>query len=71
MLEAMNSRRRYLWLKVTRDRFELPLFVADTALELAAHFGVSVNAVKQSALRAQRGIRGGYFRKVSMEDDAP
>lgn len=67
----MNSRRRYFWLKVARDRFELPLFVADTALELAAHFGVSVNAVKQSALRAQRGVSGGCFRKVPMEDDVP
>lgn len=67
----MNSRRRYLWLKVTRDRFELPLFVADTALELAVHFGVSVNAVKQSAMRSQRGTRGGCYRKVPMEDDVP
>lgn len=43
-----------LYIAVTPDCFELPLFVADTAEEMAAWAGVKVNTVKSNCSRNKR-----------------
>ncbi len=54
---------------VTPDRFELPLVVCDTAIELANRFGVSINSVKSAILKNQSGkARGAKFIKVEIKE---
>ena len=36
---------KYLWMAVTPDEYELPMYVADTARELGEKYGVSKTAV--------------------------
>lgn len=52
---------RFLWIKVSNDEYELPLAVADSALELSKVLGLKdENSVISSVSRAKRG---GYWCK--------
>lgn len=53
-----------LFMKVTRDRYELPLAVAQTQAELARIVGVDESTVSKGL----RNERSGY-KKVEVEDD--
>ena len=58
-----------IWLKVTMDKYELPIAVADSAKELAAITGASINTIKSSHCRyAKHGCKSPY-RKVKVEED--
>ena len=60
-------RKKYLWLAVTPDQYELPLAVADTAEQLAAMFGLTrgsvINLVSKNAPGTQSGRK---FVKVEV-----
>lgn len=61
--------KKYLWLAVTADEYELPLAVADTAKELGEMLGISDSTVENCALRGWNGrISGRRFVKVRNED---
>lgn len=53
-----------LWLKVTKDEYQLPLAVADTAAELARMTGV-----KPDSLYSMRSHGVKEYIKVEVEDD--
>ena len=55
-----------LWLAVTADRFELPLAVEDSAVELAMRMGVSRRNIYKKLSDEQRGriLEGYAVRKV-------
>lgn len=44
-----------LWMKVSNDKYELPVAVADTAAELANILGVKKNAIYSSISHFERG----------------
>lgn len=53
----------FVWLKVTNDRYELPVAVADSGKELARICGVSENNVYNAMTQARRrGWRCQYVR---------
>ena len=59
----------YVYMKITTDRYELPLAVADTGEELAKICGVSRNNVYTTMRKARLlGHRCQYVR-VEVEDD--
>lgn len=51
---------KFLWLAVTADEYEFPLYVADTARELGDKFGVSVSTILTYAMRQHSGRQNGY-----------
>ena len=59
----------YLYMKITTDRYELPLAVADTGEELAKICGVSINNVYNTIRKARiNGHRCQYVR-VELEGE--
>ena len=59
-----------LWLKVTKDKYELPLAVADTAAELGRMLGVSGNTIRTMACKYSKGkIKTSKYRKVVINED--
>ena len=56
-------------MEVTRDKYELPVAIADTATELSIITNTSMNTICSSACHAKR--RGGRSRfiKVILEED--
>ena len=49
----MTGQKRYFWLAVTADEYELPLAVEDTAAELARRLGVSEDTVRVMEYRGK------------------
>jgi hypothetical protein len=62
--------RRSIWLKVTHDKYELPVMVADSAEELAKLLGCSVNNIHASRSHAKKH-EGWWtpYRRVEVEED--
>lgn len=45
------EKQKYLWLKISADKYQLPEAVADTAAELARMLGVGKSAISQNKRR--------------------
>lgn len=69
----------FLYLACTPDKYELPLFVADSAEEMAEYLGVPVNTVYKMTSRKRRQDRDGrkykasklQLMRISTEEDDP
>lgn len=46
-----------LWLKISSDKYELPLAVADSAVELARMCGITANTIYSQMSRVRAGER--------------
>lgn len=59
-----------VWILVTKDEFELPVAIADTAKELARICGVSNRTIISGALRSKSGkVKKSRYIKVEIDDD--
>ena len=59
---------RKVYMEVTRDRYSLPIAVADTPTELAKMRGVKVQKVYQ-ALKNERKTKKPRFVRVEIEEE--
>ena len=48
--------RKFIWMAVTPDKYELPVAVADTALELGRMLGLKGNAVSKIYCEHNKGM---------------
>ena len=59
-----------LYLRVTKDKYELPVAVADSPRELAKMTGVSRDTILSSLSHVKDGrIRNSIYKMVEVEDD--
>ena len=63
------GKRKIIYMKVTRDKYRLPVAVADSAKELAWICGVSVDAIYSCISRRKKGEWDGSYLRVKVEDD--
>ena len=59
----------YVWMKVSKDEYELPLAVADSLAELAKMLNVSRYTIASSYCRYARGEKWSCYRKIEIEDE--
>ena len=59
---------KYVYMKVTKDRYELPLVVADSVLELARMLGVDRGSIYKCLKRAKHGSKSQYL-KILVEEE--
>lgn len=64
----MNRNRGVIWLKVTHDKYELPIAVADSAKELAELTGCSENNIHSSRSHSKMDGRWTPYRRVEIEE---
>ena len=57
-----KGKQKYIWLYVTDDAYQLPIYICDTAQELADKVGVTVGTVKAVAYRQQKSGKGQYIK---------
>lgn len=57
-----------LWVYVTDDKYEFPIYVCDTALELASKLGVSDTAVYSAISHAKRRGFNCRYKRVEVCD---
>ncbi|MBQ0113293.1 MAG: hypothetical protein KBT03_09210 [Bacteroidales bacterium] len=62
--------KKCLWLLVTTDKYELPLAVCDTAMELARIVGTSENTIYSAVchFNKNRKIKTCRYRKVVIDE---
>ena len=59
-----------LYLRVTKDKYELPVAVADSPRELAKMTGVSRDTILSSLSHVKDGrIRNSIYKMVEVEDE--
>lgn len=57
-----------IWMKVTDDKYELPVMVAESQLELANMLGISPNTIASSMSHNRaRGVKTPY-RRIEIEE---
>lgn len=60
---------KYLWMKVSMDKYELPLIVCDSVAELARRTGSTQNNIYSTISKAKsRGTRCKYV-KVAIDEE--
>ena len=60
--------KKCLYLKVTKDKYELPLIVTEGAQELADREGVQVNTIYSSISHYENGAQYSPYRRVKIEE---
>ena len=60
---------KYIFMLVTKDRYELPLAVADTRKELGEMLGVSPVTIANSITRAKKGGHKSKYVRVEFPDN--
>ena len=60
----------YVWVAVSKDEYELPEIVADSAAEMARKAGTTKNNVQSSFSKYRKGVyKYSRFHKVEIDDD--
>lgn len=60
--------KKCIYLKVTKDKYELPLIVTEGAKELADHEGVSTNTIYSSICHYEKGDQYSPYRRVRIDE---
>lgn len=63
------QRQRVVYMKVTRDEYELPVAVADTVVELAKICGVKVNSISKQLWCSKHTTKSDRCIYVKVEID--
>lgn len=62
-MKRIKRTPKYIWMQVSNDKYELPLYVADTSQELADILGVPVTNITSAMSHArQRGTNCRYIK---------
>lgn len=64
-----KPKEQYVWMKVTNDKYELPVLVADSAPELAKMLGCSPNNIYSSLSHAKHRRQNSPYRKVVINEE--
>lgn len=58
-----------LYMRVTNDKYQLPIAVTDTVAELAKIFGTTPNAVSSAISKQRAGRQAGTYYRVEVDDE--
>ena len=64
----MRYQKMAIWMKVTKDEYELPIAVADTAGELAMMLNVTVNSIMSGISHMKHDGTWTAYRKVEEDE---
>lgn len=59
----------FVYMKVTKDKYELPVAIADTALELAEICGTTRTNILSAIINAKKRGQNSVYKKVEIEED--
>ena len=64
---AAMSQKKYLWVLVSDDEYELPLIVADSSTELSRICGLSERSVASAVYNCEKNGYNCRYKRVEME----
>lgn len=59
----------FVYMKVTKDKYELPVAVADSAKELAEICGTSRTNILSAIIHAKQRGQNSVYKKVEVDDE--
>ncbi len=66
---SKERKRRYLWMRVSDDKYELPEIIADTVEELAEKCGVHIGTIARCVHNYQIGKnKHSIYMRIKVED---
>lgn len=65
----MKKKPKFLYMEVTRDKYELPVAVADSPAELAKMVGVTANRISVSLWEERNKNKPSKYRKIPFESE--
>ena len=68
MTDTRSRTVKRLYIKVTRDKYELPIAVAESAGELAKYCGVTKNSILKSITRGKDPNVWTSYRKILIDE---
>lgn len=57
-----------IWMKVTDDKYELPIAIAESAGQLAIMLGVSRNCIRSAVSHARKEGKKSVYKKIEIEE---
>lgn len=66
--EKRNKKKKVLWLKVSRDKYELPIAVADTSAELEKMLGLRRKSVIKQIYSAKKNNRNCQYIVIEIDE---
>lgn len=60
---------KYIYMAVTKDKYELPITIADTAEELGRMFGLTRSGISRAVNRYEKEKMKTRFRRVAIEPE--
>lgn len=57
-----------IWMKLSRDKYEFPIEMADSIEELAAKCGIKVSTIRETICRYKNAGRRPKYIKVEVDD---
>lgn len=65
----LNKSRKYLWMKVSDDKYELPEIITDTIAELAKKCGVHIGTIAKCVHNYQIGkVSHSIYMRVDVDE---
>lgn len=58
-----------VYMKVTMDEYELPIYITETVSELAEKCGVTEVCIRSAISHEKAGRKKSCYKKVEVEDD--
>lgn len=65
----MSKLKNVLWEYVTDDKYELPIYTADSATDLAKKMGLSADSVRSAYCIAKKRGTNCRYKRVEIEED--
>ena len=62
----MARERKWLWLFVTDDKYEFPIYIAETSRELARICGIGEKSVSNAVLQAEKTGCNSRYKRVAI-----
>jgi hypothetical protein len=57
----------YIWMKVTKDKYEYPVAIADTAGQLAIKCGVTAECIRSAIYHSKKTGYKSIYKKVKID----
>lgn len=58
----------YIWMFVTDDQYEFPIYIEESITDLAQKIGASEDAIRSAVCHAERKGRKSQYRRVKKYD---
>ena len=65
----MNKKTKYIYMVVTNDKYELPLIVSESIIDIARYTGRTIESIYSSLAHYYNGRRNCNIRRIEVDEE--